>query len=150
MNQKAQALGMTHTHFQDPVGLDPGNTSTPRDLVRMLKAAIHTPLIAEITQKATYAMHPVGHPGWTIQYRNTDLIARSHRFEVLTGKTGYTDLALYCLAIAARLQPTQHDVAMVFLGAVGKLTRFADFHRTAQWLVERKWKSTAAADANKL
>jgi len=37
---------------------------------------------------------------------------------------------------------------MVFLGAVGKMTRFADFHRTAQWLQERKWKSTAAADAN--
>ena len=150
MNAKAKALGMTHTHFQDPVGLDPGNTSTPRDLVRMLKAAIHQPLISAITQKAKYVMHPVGHPGWTIEYNNTDLIARSHRFSVLTGKTGYTDLALYCLAIAVRMaQPAQHDVAMVFLGAVGKLTRFADFQRTAQWLTERKWKSTAAAEANK-
>jgi len=32
----------------------------------------------------------------------------------------------------------QHDVAMVFLGAVGKMTRFADFSRTAQWLTERR------------
>jgi D-alanyl-D-alanine endopeptidase (penicillin-binding protein 7) len=149
MNAKAKALGMTHTHFEDPVGLAAGNTSTPRDLVHMLKAAIHQPLISEITQKATYVAHPVGHPGWAIDYRNTDLIARSHRFSVLTGKTGYTDLALYCLAIAVHMQPAQHDVAMVFLGAVGKLTRFADFQRTAQWLTERKWKSTAAAEANK-
>jgi len=36
-----------------------------------------------------------------------------------------------------------HDVAMVFLGAVGKMTRFADFQRTAQWLTERKWKTVA-------
>lgn len=151
MNAKAHDLGMAHTQFRDPVGLDAGNTSTPRDLVRLLKAAIRQPLIAEITQKAKYTMHPVGHPGWTIEYSNTDLIARSHRFSVLTGKTGYTDLALYCLAIAVRLtQPAQHDVAMVFLGAVGKLTRFADVQRTAQWLTERKWKSTATADANKL
>jgi hypothetical protein len=27
---------------------------------------------------------------------------------------------------------------MVFLGAVGKLTRFADFTRAAQWIVEKK------------
>ena len=149
MNAKAKELGMEHTHFDDPVGLNPGNTSTPRDLVRMLKAAIKQPLISEITQKAHYVAHPVGHPGWTIDYNNTDVIARSGKFSVLTGKTGYTDLALYCLAIAVHLAAAQpHDVAMVFLGAVGKMTRFADFHRTAQWLTERKWKSTAAADAN--
>jgi len=149
MNAKAKELGMTHTRFQDPVGLNPGNTSTPRDLVLMLKAAIHQPLISEITQKAKYVAHPVGHPGWTIEYNNTDVIARGGKFSVLTGKTGYTDLALYCLAIAVRMAAAQpHDVAMVFLGAVGKMTRFADFHRTAQWLTERKWKATAAADAN--
>jgi len=88
MNAKAKELGMEHTHFEDPVGLNPGNTSTPRDLVRMLKAAIKQPLISEITQKAHYVAHPVGHPGWTIDYNNTDVIARSGKFSVLTGKTG--------------------------------------------------------------
>jgi D-alanyl-D-alanine endopeptidase (penicillin-binding protein 7) len=149
MNAKAKELGMKNTRFEDPVGLNPGNTSTPRDLVVMLKAAIRQPLISEITQKAKYVAHPVGKPGWAIEYNNTDLIARSGKFSVLTGKTGYTDLALYCLAIAVRMAAAQpHDVAMVFLGAVGKMTRFADFHRTAQWLTERKWKATAAATAN--
>lgn len=150
MNAKAKSLGMAHTHFEDPVGLAAGNRSTPRDLVRLLRAALHQPVIAEVTQKARYEMHPVGHPGWTIRYVNTDHIARSHQFDVLTGKTGYTDLALYCLAIAVHLtEPARHDVAMVFLGAVGKLTRFADFRRTAQWLTERKWKTTVAAEASK-
>jgi D-alanyl-D-alanine endopeptidase (penicillin-binding protein 7) len=153
MNAKAKDLGMKSTKFEDPVGLNANNTSTPRDLVLMLKAAIRQPLISEITQKAKYVAHPVGHPGWTIEYNNTDVIARSGKFSVLTGKTGYTDLALYCLAIAVRMGEaaagsSTHDVGMVFLGAVGKMTRFADFHRTAQWLTERKWKSTAAADAN--
>jgi D-alanyl-D-alanine endopeptidase (penicillin-binding protein 7) len=146
MNDKAKQLGMLHTHFEDPVGLNPGNTSTPRDLVLMLRAAIKQPLISEITQKAKYVAHPVGRPGWTIEYSNTDLIARNGKWSVLTGKTGYTDLALYCLAIAVRMA-AQHDVAMVFLGAVGKMTRFADFQRVAQWLSERKWKSVPAASA---
>ena len=148
MNAKAKELGMKNTTYEDPVGLNANNRSSPRDLVLMLKAAIKQPLIAEITHKPKYVAHPVGKPGWTIEYNNTDVIARSGRFSVLTGKTGYTDLALYCLAIAVRMTSAQsHDVAMVFLGAVGKMTRFADFQRTAQWLTERKWKAGAPPTA---
>jgi D-alanyl-D-alanine endopeptidase (penicillin-binding protein 7) len=144
MNAKARELGLAHTSFGDPVGLDSRNTSTPRDVVGMLRAAIRQPLIAEITQKARYVAHPVGKPGWTIDYANTDVIARNGRYTVITGKTGYTDLALYCLAIAVKMQ-NDHEVAMVFLGAVGKMTRFGDFGRVAQWLVERKWKTPLKA-----
>jgi D-alanyl-D-alanine endopeptidase (penicillin-binding protein 7) len=142
MNAKAKALGLKNTHFEDPVGLSPGNTSTARDLVGLLKAASKNSIITEITQKKTYVAHPVGKPGWTIEYTNTDVIARTGRFEVLTGKTGYTDLALYCLAIAVKML-TDRPVAMVFLGAVGKMTRFGDFSRVAQWLVERRWSKRA-------
>ena len=140
----------THgTWFQGVPGLKIAFPSSPADAKGMLKAAIRQPLISEITQKAKYQAHPVGHPGWTIDYNNTDLIARSGKFSVLTGKTGYTDLALYCLAIAVRMAAAEpHDVAMVFLGAVGKMTRFADFHRTAQWLTERKWKASGAQAAS--
>ena len=100
------------------------------------------PTITEITQKAKYVAHPVGKPGWTIEYTNTDVLARNGHIEVITGKTGYTDLALYCLAVAVKMT-NQRPVAMVFLGAVGKMTRFADFSRVAQWLTERKWKALA-------
>jgi D-alanyl-D-alanine endopeptidase (penicillin-binding protein 7) len=142
MNKKAQELGLAHTKFEDPVGLNSNNSSTARDLVGLLRAVIKVPLITEITQKAKYVAHPVGRPGWTIEYTNTDVLARGNRVQVITGKTGYTDLALYCLAVAVKLQ-TDRPVAMVFLGAVGKMTRFADFSRVSQWLVERKWKSLA-------
>ncbi len=106
---------------------------------------IAQPLLAEITQKARYIIHPFGRPRAAIEYHNTDLIARSRRWRVVTGKTGYTDQALYCLAIAVRM-PNQHDVAMVFLGAVGKLTRFGDFSRVTQWLGERKWGKSRLAE----
>jgi D-alanyl-D-alanine endopeptidase (penicillin-binding protein 7) len=139
MNAKAKELGLKNTKFEDPVGLNSNNTSTARDLVGLLKAVMKIPLITEITQKAKYVAHPVGKPGWTIEYTNTDVIARSGRVAVITGKTGYTDLALYCLAIAVKLA-NDKPVAMVFLGAVGKMTRFADFSRVAQWLAERKWR----------
>jgi serine-type D-Ala-D-Ala endopeptidase (penicillin-binding protein 7) len=142
MNARAKDLGLQKTKFEDPVGLNPGNVSTARELVTLLRTVMKNETITEITQKPKYEAHPVGKPGWTIEYTNTDVIARSKRYEVLTGKTGYTDLALYCLAIAVKMIPEglgERPVAMVFLGAVGKMTRFGDFGRVAQWLVERKW-----------
>jgi serine-type D-Ala-D-Ala endopeptidase (penicillin-binding protein 7) len=142
MNAKAAELGLKTTRFQDPVGLNSNNTSTARDLVGLLRAAMKNETITNITQKARYVAHPVGKPGWTIEYTNTDVLARSQKWDVITGKTGYTDLALYCLAVAVRFS-ADRPVAMVFLGAVGKMTRFGDFSRVAQWLTERKWTKRA-------
>jgi len=140
MNKKAAELGLVRTSFGDPTGLDERNRSTPREVAKMLAAALKVPLIAEITRKASYVASPVGKPRWRIEYTNTDAIARGRKFTVLGGKTGYTDLAGYCLAIAARLteQSGQRDVAMVFLGDHGKMTRFGDFSRAAQWIAEKK------------
>lgn len=35
MNKKAAELGMTHTYYEDPSGLNPKNTSTVRDLMKL-------------------------------------------------------------------------------------------------------------------
>ncbi len=155
MNAKAKELKLTHTSFEDPVGLNSNNRSTARDLVGLLRAAMKVPLITAVTEKARYVAHPVGKPNWAIEYNNTDVLARTGRMQVITGKTGYTDLALYCFAVAVRMAKVcaegavncdgQRPVAMVFLGAVGKMTRFADVGRVAQWLTERKWRAAANA-----
>jgi D-alanyl-D-alanine endopeptidase (penicillin-binding protein 7) len=145
MNRKAQALGLGHTSFGDPTGLDDRNRSTPREVVKMLRAALKYPLIAEITRKATYVAHAIGPKRrWTVEYNNTDVYTRTGSYHVLGGKTGYTDLAGYCLAIAARIDG-RGDLGMAFLGADGKMTRFADFARTAQWIAEKKPSVTAVA-----
>lgn len=136
MTRKAAELKLHNTYFGDPTGLDVHNRSTPREVVKLLQAALKIPLIAEITQRAHYAVTPVDRPNMRIEYTNTDAVARNGRFEVLGGKTGYNDQAGYCLTIAARL-PGGRGVAMAFLGAVGKLTRFGDFARTAQWIAEK-------------
>jgi D-alanyl-D-alanine endopeptidase (penicillin-binding protein 7) len=138
MNRRAKELELRHTHFEDPVGLNSQNRSTARDLIKLLRAAMKNHTITEVTQKKTYVAHPAGRPSWKIDYTNTDVITRAGKYEVLTGKTGYTDLAQYCLAIAVNVV-ADRPVAMVFLGAQGKMTRFGDVNRVAQWLVERRW-----------
>jgi serine-type D-Ala-D-Ala endopeptidase (penicillin-binding protein 7) len=131
MNDKARSLGLRHTTFSDPSGLN-GNVSTAREMVLILKAAIEDPLLVEILGTEVATIRSLDENPVEVTYRSTDLALRAGRHDVIGGKTGYTDEAKYCLAIAARFDGRK--VAMVFLGAEGKHTRFGDFNRVAEWL----------------
>lgn len=49
MNEKSKNLALTHTHFENPSGLDDSNHfSTARDMVFLTKNAIQNPILAEI------------------------------------------------------------------------------------------------------
>jgi D-alanyl-D-alanine endopeptidase (penicillin-binding protein 7) len=138
MNKKAQELGLANTRFEDPTGLNPGNVSTAREQVKALKAALDYPLIAAISRKAQFDVTVVDgkSKGLKIRMFNTDRVARAGKEHILGGKTGYNDVARYCLVIAARIDG--REIAMAFLGNEGKLTRFGDFHRVSQWLGKQK------------
>lgn len=149
MTARARALGLTRTQFMEPTGLDYRNVSTPREVIAFLQAALKNPLIAQACRTTQHTAHaelagrnPKQPPRRAaIEYTSTDLLLRASKHTIHGGKTGYNDRAGYCLVVAARLQQVStkpREVAMAFLGAEGKLTRFADFGRAAQWLVERR------------
>ncbi|QYY34059.1 MULTISPECIES: hypothetical protein [Cupriavidus] len=81
MNEKASALGMHHTRFQDPTGLSPHKVSSARDLLRMADAASHYPLIRKFT---TLSNHRVEVARRSLRYRNT-LYADAERAVVVVG-----------------------------------------------------------------
>ena len=121
-----------------------GNVSTAREVVTALKAALADPVIADILQTPHFVVRSVDKHPVEIEYTSTDIALRTEkRFPILGGKTGYTDEAKYCLAIAAKLDGRR--VGMVFLGADGKLTRFGDFNRSVAWLQAGGDKALVAA-----
>lgn len=146
MTARARSLGLKKTTFGDPTGLDYRNVSTPREVIAMLQAALKNPQIAAACRATNYVVRSTTRPHDTVEYSNTDLLLRSTRHVIHGGKTGYNDRAGYCLVVAARIVSSggghgaankPREVVMAFLGEEGKLTRFADFGRAAQWLVER-------------
>jgi D-alanyl-D-alanine endopeptidase (penicillin-binding protein 7) len=142
MNDVARALGLRKTSFSDPSGLN-GNVSTAREVMVGLKAALADPVIAEILQTPTFTVRSLDKRPVDIEYTSTDIALRTEkRFPILGGKTGYTDEAKYCLAIAAKIDGRR--VGMVFLGADGKLTRFGDFNRGVAWLLAGRDKKVLA------
>ncbi|MBI4508981.1 MAG: D-alanyl-D-alanine carboxypeptidase [Deltaproteobacteria bacterium] len=133
MNRQAKRLGLKRTRFTDPSGLN-GNVSTPRELLVALRAVLEDEVLAEILATPSVFVSSTSHPRYGVQYFNTNVSLRVGRFPVIGGKTGYTDEARYCLATSAKLNGRR--VGMVFLGAEGEMTRFADFSRVAQWVVD--------------
>ena len=63
--------------------------------------------------------------------------------QLLGGKTGYNDFARYCLVVATKIDGRAYYMA--FLGDEGKLTRFGDVARVADWIVSHKAKTAIAA-----
>ena len=104
MNNRAQELGCTNTHFVNPHGLhDEEHYTSARDLLRIAKAAMQNPTIAEIVGKDEVVLPITNkHPQTTTKYTTNYLISRKstrdYYYEGAIGiKTGTTTPAGLCL-----------------------------------------------------
>ena len=129
MNEKASALGMHDTHFQDPTGLSPHNVSNARDLLRMADAASHYPLIREFT---TLSNHRVDVARRSLRYRNTLLMPRETSWGIQLSKTGFINEAGHCIVLKADLG--SGPVIIVLMGAASNRKRTADLISIRNWL----------------
>ena len=128
MNKKALELGMTDTHFLDPTGLSP-NTSSARDLAKMVSAAYQYPQIRDFSTDTSYDVF-TGRK--TLHYASTNALVRNHSWQIGLQKTGFTNEAGECMV----MQTMVHDrpVIMVLLDSIGKYSRVADAQRLHTWL----------------
>lgn len=100
MNQKAEELGLTNTHFANPSGLDAdGHYTTAYDLAMLTKTALENPVFAEICRCAD-AQVEFGNPPYLRRLANSNKML--WQYEGCYGvKTGFTDNARRCLVSAA-------------------------------------------------
>jgi len=130
MNGIAKDLKLKRTKFTDVTGLR-GNLSTAREMAIALRAALKDDVLREIMADDYEVI--VGKGGKPkIPYGNTNQVLLARKYDVIGGKTGYTEAAKYCFVTGARFKG--RELLFAFLGADGKATRFADFNRVAAWL----------------
>jgi D-alanyl-D-alanine carboxypeptidase (penicillin-binding protein 5/6) len=104
MNQRAQQLGLTHTHFENPHGLDaPGHYTSAHDLAALAAVAMRNPTIEQVTSTLTYDIPATTtHKAYHLM-TGDDLLAgaRSPYPGAIGVKPGYTGPAGYTMAFAA-------------------------------------------------
>ncbi len=129
MNQKAQALGLADTRFQDATGLTAANVSSPRDLAKLVNAAHQYPLIREFSTASDGEFSIAGRPQ---HFHNTNTLVRSPTWEIGLSKTGYINEAGKCLVMQAWLN--NKPIIIVLLDSWGKMTRIGDANRIKRWV----------------
>jgi len=113
MNQKVSELGLSNTHFTNPIGLDvedgyPEHQTTARDLAQIMRYATSNTLFREIISETEYDLPVTNfHPENRGTRKSTDLLLtklqyQSDRFTVVGGKTGYTKAAQNVFVACAR------------------------------------------------
>ncbi len=145
MNAEAALLGLWHTHYENPTGLDQnGHYTTAIDLGRLAAFAMNIPAFAQVVGTAKYTVPATAdHTTYTWQTTNELLTATPTPgatnpitpYPGTTGvKTGYTGNALYCLVFSATRNGRR--LIGVLLGepdATGDTGRFTDAIALLNW-----------------
>ncbi len=87
MNARARSLGLTETHYANPIGLDaPGNYSSARDLAQLAATLMRNPRFAQIVDLPRTELRSGAHAR-TVVNRNDLLV----QYPFVNGvKTGHT------------------------------------------------------------
>jgi D-alanyl-D-alanine carboxypeptidase (penicillin-binding protein 5/6) len=128
MNRRAAALGLEHTHFTTPIGLDDaGNYSTAADLVRLAIALRRNGFLRRTMDLRQARLRTGAHPR-TVVNRNGLVLDVPWVDGV---KTGHTNAAGYILVASG----TQHGLTFVtaVLGDPSEGTRDADALALLRW-----------------
>ncbi|MFP5349389.1 MAG: serine hydrolase [Gammaproteobacteria bacterium] len=133
MNQTAQRLGMTRSRFADAAGLDSGNISTARDLVKLVTALDAHPLIAQLSTHERFDLTDP-HSGRRLTFVNTNRFVRGDRWDIALSKTGYTADAGNCLVMRANVG--DRPLTIVLLNSWGKHSKYGDSVRIRDWLLQ--------------
>ena len=131
MNAKALQLGMLHSRFADPTGLNSANVSTAEDLVKMVRAAYQYPEIRHVSTSASYSV-PVNGTRAPLQYVNSNVLVRNSDWVIGLSKTGYINEAGRCLVMQAEVggQP----LIIVLLDSFSKNARVGDAQKIRKWI----------------
>ena len=124
MNHEALEFGMYSTHFTDPTGLDEGNQSNARDLVKLVLVASQHPEITEASGKPLVSIQVKKR--WC-DFWNTNSLVRKNSENVIVSKTGYINESGGCVVMLLDTDLGQRVI--VLLGSKNTRTRIPELEQ---------------------
>ena len=144
MNEEAQAIGATNSHFVNPHGLNAENHYvTAYDMYLIFNEALKYDTVNEIISMTSYDTVYTDKNGneKTLSVKNTNQylagnVAAPDRVTVIGGKTGTTDDAGYCFTSAYNRDGD--EIYTVILNSTTTDQRFTDTATLANWYYGHK------------
>jgi D-alanyl-D-alanine carboxypeptidase (penicillin-binding protein 5/6) len=132
MNARAKALGLEHTHYANPIGLDEeGNYSSARDLVTLAIVLRTNRFFKKIVDSPSGTLKSGAHPR---TFNNRNRLVRRYPF-VNGVKTGHTSRAGYVLVGSASRNGIQ--LVSAVLGTASEAARDNDTMALFRWAIPR-------------
>ena len=128
MNETASRIGLSHTRFANPHGLDAdGHYTSARDLATLARVAMRDPEIRRMVQLDSVTIESAAGP---VRLENSNLLIGA--FDGATGvKTGWTRRAGYSLVASAERNGI--ELTAVVLGTDSENARFVDAQSLLEW-----------------
>lgn len=142
MNQKANALGLAHTTFTGPSGIEPTNITTARDMAKLALAAFNADAIRRCATTAKYRFK-IRNTGEIKEIRSTDdlLTLSAHDDVYVTGgKTGFLYESRYNFVVKLRPSEDKESGRTLLVAVLGVPARAASF-ASAKALARWAWKA---------
>lgn len=121
MNEQARKWGMLSTHFVDPTGLSPANTSNAHDLTILMQHSLANSLITDVVHQGEGVV--VSEQGQIISFKNTNKLIREYNYQADLSKTGYIKESGYNLIYVPKDTCQNHKIGFVILGASSSSVR---------------------------
>ncbi|MBE6729587.1 MAG: D-alanyl-D-alanine carboxypeptidase [Ruminococcaceae bacterium] len=140
MNKKAGELGLSGTHYTNPIGLhDAENYTTVRDIIKLAEYAINKyPIFSELTGKSRYSVEPTNMSDKRTLVTTNLMVDSStnYFYSYCTGtKTGFTDEAGRCLTATAQYKGYKYLAVLMNCPSVdGKRSEFITAKEMFRWV----------------
>lgn len=122
MNAKAKSIGLLNTQFAEPTGLSVFNISTAEELSKMVNEASKYYLIRTLSTTKEIAIDAHGKKKTYIaRFNNTNRLALEEFHDIVVSKTGLTNMAGSCVAMA--IEHAGQKYIMIVLGAKNGIDR---------------------------
>ena len=128
MNKKAKDLGLTNSHFSNPVGLDSVDQySTTKDLIIISKVAMNNPVFAKIVGTKEKLIKSVD---GRFTHRLTNINRLLGEVDGVKGvKTGWTEIARENLVTYI-----ERDNRKIMIAVLGSQDRFGETKELIDWI----------------
>lgn len=139
MNEKSKELGMENAYFEEPTGLSEKNVATAKEVATLARMAYANEYIKKALQTDEHIFYTVDKKiKHTI--KNTDKLLNSFLdegdYKIIGAKTGYTEEAMYCLALGVENKNGGRVISVV-LGADTENERFQEGKSLAWWGINK-------------
>lgn len=123
MNEKATAIGMRNTHFEDPNGISAENVSTAQDLFQLAKYLYNNRSFVLDISKGGARSSVYGAPVWGYSLQNFNVFVEDSGF--IGGKVGMTNAAGETILSIFEVE-TDGEIRPVVVIALGSKNRAQD------------------------